>query len=277
MRIVLAFLLAFSFACGDEVLSPGQNQDIEILLRVTGGFAGADYSVIFQASTGRLLGESCANLCDFQAGQVISQLSQAQVSYILGLFEAADIGSRAGTDFGIECCDQFHYEVVYFDGVTSSHVQGSSERLPQSLREAVGTLQGMASGVMPVVVDFESPADGWPRDPLQIRAAAVQGGALEIGVDYGGGCRTHNLQAVAWGGWMESDPVRVRLLLAHEDFDDPCDALIHRDLRFDLSSLQAAYREAYGTESPGETTVVLLLEDPMMAGPLSARVLDYVF
>jgi hypothetical protein len=250
---------------------------VEISLHVTGGFAAADYSVTFRSATGWLLGESCTNLCDFQPGEVLQQLSQSEVSYILSLFEAADIRSKAGTDFGTQCCDQFYFEVAYSEGDFTSQVEGSSELLPQALREAVVALQAMVMNASPVVVDFSTPADRWPRDLLQIRSAEVLGQTLQVSVEYSGGCRVHDVRAVAWGGWMESDPVRVRLFLAHEDFDDPCDALIHRDLRFDLASLRTAYRAAYGTAPPGETTLVLLLEDPLMLGPLSARVLDYTF
>ena len=37
---------------------------------------------------------------------------------------------------------------------------------------------------------------------------------------------------------MESNPVQVRLFLSHEDFDDPCDAWVTEDRRFDLGPVK---------------------------------------
>lgn len=76
---------------------------------------------------------------------------------------------------------------------------------------------------------------------------------------------------------MESFPVQVRLFLSHEDFDDPCDAWITEDFTFDLVPLKLAYQGTYGVAEPGKTTLVLLLEDPQLASPLGARILEYVF
>jgi hypothetical protein len=76
---------------------------------------------------------------------------------------------------------------------------------------------------------------------------------------------------------MESNPVQVRLFLSHEDFDDPCDAWITRDYHFDLGPLKKEYQDSYGVAEPGATTLILLLEDPLVASPLGARVLTYVF
>jgi hypothetical protein len=149
--------------------------------------------------------------------------------------------------------------------------------LPSHLELAVATLQGLVSGEGPVIVDFSTIPGAWPRDSYQIQDASIQGDHLLVKLAYGGGCRSHTVQSVAWGGWMESDPVQVRVFLSHEDFDDPCDAWITVDLRFDLASLRSAYQESYGVGSAGETTLVLLLEDPMLASPLGARWLEYTF
>ena len=76
---------------------------------------------------------------------------------------------------------------------------------------------------------------------------------------------------------MESNPVQTRLFLSHEDFDDPCDAWITREFTFDLIPLKLAYEASYGAAVPGSTTLVLLLADPMLASPMGARRLQYVF
>jgi hypothetical protein len=156
-------------------------------------------------------------------------------------------------------------------------VKGSSEALPPKLKVAIATVQGMVFGTVPVILAFDSSPDQWPTDAFQIQDAVVQAHDLRVTLAYGGGCRTHDVKAVAWGGWMESDPVQVRLFLSHEDFEDPCDAWIVREFSFDLIPLKSAYEGSYGVGEPGTTTLILLLSDPMLASPQGARRLEYRF
>jgi len=250
---------------------------MEIRLHVTDGFAGADYAVVLKGGSRTLVGEACVSFCDFEPGEVLTNLTREQVDYVWTLFDQANIHALDGEDFGTECCDQFHFDVDYRDPRGRSSVRGSSERLPQALKNAVSSLMGMVGGTQPVIVDFDTNPSSWPRDPYQIGDAQVEGHTLEARLSYGGGCMTHDIKAVAWGGWMESFPVQVRLFLSHEDFDDPCDAWITRDFTFDLVPLKLAYQAAYGLSEPGTTTLVLLLDDSQVASPQGARVLEYVF
>jgi len=271
---VLAFFLQ---ACIEDPVTVSGGGEMEIRLHVTGGFAGADYVVFLDGTSRSLVGESCITLCDFTEGEVLQSLTPDQVAFVWAQFEEANIHALDGEDFGVQCCDQFHYDVDYRDSRGRSRVQGSSEVLPQGLKVAVGTLQGMVSGVLPVIVNFDTNPTGWPQDPFQIQEAVISGHTLQIRLSYGGGCRIHDVKVVAWGGWMESNPVQIRLFLSHEDFDDPCDAWLTRDFGFDLVPLKIAYQASYGVAEPGSTTLILLLADPMVAGPLGARWLEYHF
>jgi hypothetical protein len=250
---------------------------MEIRLRVTGGFAGADYAVILDGKSNSLVGESCVASCDFAEGEVLQSLTPEQVDYVWSLFRDADIHALDGEDFGVQCCDQFHFAVEYRDPRGRSRVEGSSEALPQGLRSALATLVGMVSGVVPIIVNFDTTPESWPQDPFQIQEAVISGHMLQIRLAYGGGCRAHDVKVVAWGGWMESNPVQVRLFLSHEDFDDPCDAWVTRDLSFDLVPLKIAHQGSYGVGEPGKTTLILLLADPLLASPMGARWLEYTF
>jgi hypothetical protein len=270
-------LLLFPLACISDPVSVGDGGDMEIRLHVTGGFAGADYTVLLDGSTRILVGEECISFCDFEAGEVLTALTSEQVDYVWALFHEANIQLLDGEDFGNQCCDQFHFDVDYRDQEGRSRVRGSSEVLPQALKVALSTLMGMVDGVLPVIVNFHTNPNSWPRDPYQIEEAEVLGHSLQTRLSYGGGCVAHDVKVVAWGGWMESFPVQVRLFLSHEDFDDPCDAWITRDFTFDLVPLKLAYQASYGVAEPGKTTLVLLLEDPMLASPLGARILEYTF
>jgi hypothetical protein len=62
---------------------------------------------------------------------------------------------------------------------------------------------------------------------------------------------------------FDSFPVRVGILLAHDDPGDPCDAVVRSDLRFDLRPLRTAYAAAYGA---GPASIILMLTDPSQAG-----------
>ncbi len=257
-------------------LVPG-GEEMTVRLHVTGGIAAADYTVVLDGGTRVLVGESCTLLCDFEPGEVLVSLSSEQVDYLWALFLEAGIHALDGEDFGVQCCDQFHYDLEFEDAQGVSRVQGSSEALPEDLRTAVATLQGMVAGNLPVIVAFETDPSSWPSDAFQIQDAAVEGQNLQIRLSYGGGCRTHDVKVIAWGGWLESDPVQVRLFVSHEDFDDPCDAWVTRDFTIGLTPLKLAYQASYGVSEPGKTTLILLLEDPLLASPLGARWLEYRF
>lgn len=275
--LALPILLVAVHGCLRDPISVSGGGGMEIRLHVSGGFAGANYTVVLDGSARALVGESCVNLCDFQAGETLQYLTSEQVDYVWNLFQDAVVLALDGEDFGTQCCDQFYFDLDYSDPRGRSRVKGSSGALPQALNMALGTVQGMVTGTLPLIVNFQTDPSFWPNDGFRIENVAVVGDNLQIALSYGGGCKTHDVKAVAWGGWMESFPVQVRLFISHEDYDDPCDAWITKEFSFDLVPLKSAYQESYGVGQPGETTLKLLLEDPMLASPQGARVLNYKF
>jgi hypothetical protein len=46
---------------------------------------------------------------------------------------------------------------------------------------------------------------------------------------------------------MESFPVQARIVLAHDDRGELCDAYWERELQWDLRPIQEAYRQSYGS------------------------------
>ena len=99
-------------------------------------------------------------------------------------------------------------------------------------------------------------ADGRDRgdDPYLVNSAAVDGHGLTIEVSYAGGCRRHDFTLVISKTFLESDPVQLRAVLAHEANGDACEAGITELLDFDLALVRARYQEFYGS---GTGTVVL--------------------
>ena len=115
-----------------------------------------------------------------------------------------------------------------------------------------------SSGVRSGTVVVSNAPGSWGDDDYVLGAAAIAGDALTLNVSYGGGCATHRFTLVASETFMESSPVRLAVLLAHDANGDACEAWLTEDYRFDLRVIRDRYREAYG-RGPGE--VVLLLDD----------------
>lgn len=60
---------------------------------------------------------------------------------------------------------------------------------------------------------------------------------LYVALSHGGGCAEHEYQ-LRWNGALaESAPPQAFLVLWHGDPGDPCDAIIQKDLFFDLTPL----------------------------------------
>ena len=107
-----------------------------------------------------------------------------------------------------------------------------------------------------VIITKDARDPRWPSDAVMILGAAVKGDSLEMDVSFGGGCRGHTFLLLADGAWRESNPVQTGLRLAHESNNDPCDALLTRVLKFDLTPLKAAYTSSYGS-APGTIRLVI--------------------
>ena len=99
-------------------------------------------------------------------------------------------------------------------------------------------------------------ADGRDRgdDSYVVNSAAVDGHGLTIDVSYGGGCRRHGFMLVISKTFLESDPVQLRAVLAHEANGDACEAWVTESLDFDLALVRTRYQQFYGS---GAGTVVL--------------------
>ena len=110
-----------------------------------------------------------------------------------------------------------------------------------------------------VIRDAGEPgADRWGTDPYQLNAASIAGDTLTVSVSFGGGCRTHEFTLVASNVFLESDPVQLRVSLAHEANDDLCRAWLTEDRDFDLTPIKRLFQNAYQSDAG---TLVLRLEN----------------
>ena len=108
----------------------------------------------------------------------------------------------------------------------------------------------------------------WRTDPIAIDSGRIERDTLVLSVSHGGGCAEHEYALVATNGWMESLPVQLGVILAHDAKGDICKALLLRKLKFDLAPARAAYLAAYsrGTGS-GEFILVIRGSDPSGTSP----------
>lgn len=270
---VAALGLLTGSACGSDPKEP-VTEDVYVEVHVTGGFAAADFTYAIDGAAYEARGVSCVNLCDFSPGDVLAHLSADQVRRYSQMLLDGGIIEFDGEDFGNPCCDQFYYTIVFAYGDREASVKGATTTLPAGLAHAVMELDKLVHGTVPIIVDFDSRPDDWPQDPLALRGYWLDGHILSLDVEHGGGCAHHEYDLVAWGGWMESFPVQVNVLLAHEDHDDPCDAIIRRTLQFDLTPLREAYWRSYGGGSPLANVIILRLTVPDGQGP---RLIEYTF
>lgn len=82
-------------------------------------------------------------------------------------------------------------------------------------------------------------------DPATIDSASIGGDVLLLYMSHGG-CTPHTFELLTSGVFLESYPVQVPALLAHDGKGEPCRALFRPIARFDLTALKRTYQQAYG-------------------------------
>ena len=253
--------------CGSSgPLGPIATDDVSITLAVSGGFIGQSWEFLVDGETREVVGVRCDAHCDFEAGEAIVPVSEAQIADLAGRLEAAGVFERSG-DYENECCDQIGYDLRYRRGDRTARVQGTDQTIPAELATAIGHLATLGRGEVPILIAQGTEPTDWPRDAYTLGAVEADGRTLRAEVSYGGGCRAHRMDLVAWGGWLESEPVQVNALITHDAGDDPCDAYLTEERVFDLSPLARAWVDAYGPPS-GPIRINLRLWDPVSGSPV---------
>lgn len=93
-------------------------------------------------------------------------------------------------------------------------------------------------------------------DDHTILEATIDDQDLQIKIQYGGGCGDIMTSLVTNGLFMESFPVQLALKMSFIDEDD-CKALVQEDVCFNLSEIEALYKQDYQTDNG---TIILRLE-----------------
>lgn len=244
--------------------------DVKIRLHLTGGITGLDYAILVDGASGIALGESCVSQCPFAAGDTLLALVDAQLESWSRRLREAGILDLDGTDYGSQCCDFFDVELSYSDGLEEASIRGTTDRMPASIQAVVNDLAALSHGLLSVVVDPAVRLGTVPTDPVGLRGISLSGSTLLMDLEYTGGCKVHAFALVWDGAWRESFPVQTGLVLAHDDQDDTCEALIRVTREFRLQPLEAAYAAVYPAEPPGERRLVL---DVVLPGDQETRLI----
>lgn len=81
---------------------------------------------------------------------------------------------------------------------------------------------------------------------FQVDSVWIRDDVIWLRVTYGGGCQNHHFWLfMSPDNFMESNPVQVAFFLRHYSNNDPCDALITRDLAFSLRPMIIRHRQVY--------------------------------
>ncbi len=88
---------------------------------------------------------------------------------------------------------------------------------------------------------------------VQVSDVHVEKDELRLAVAFGGGCEPHAFRLCWDGAFLESLPGQARLRLMHDARPDSCEALLRRDLAFDLGPVRRAYEAQY----PGDRAKII--------------------
>ena len=256
--LLAASVLALAPGCLSEAINAPVGADLEIGVVASGGLTARTVGFVIEGETGNVRATECSGICPAVPGEIIVTLSKHQLEALVEALESADIIALDGTDFGTACCDQVDMTIEYRNRGRRSAVEGTTSLFPEPLRAAAGRLNEIGSGLVPAVVAFALTPAGWPADALTLDEIRVDGPILTFVATFGGGCAQHTVDIVAWNGWLESFPVQIGAIAAHDARSDPCDAIVRSPRRFDLTPLRKAYEASYG---PGPATLVINLAD----------------
>ena len=100
--------------------------------------------------------------------------------------------------------------------------------------------------------------DRFGTDAYVLNSATITDDTLNISVSYSGGCEEHQFTLVVSEEFLESFPVQLRVSIAHDANNDPCEAYPTENYRFDLTPIKTMYQAAYRQEAG---TIILRLKD----------------
>lgn len=107
---------------------------------------------------------------------------------------------------------------------------------------------GDTSAQMIRMVHFSTnPPEILLRDNFELSGVSILDDTLTMFVRYGGGCFEHDFGLyMDPPEFMESNPAQADIYLRHYGNDDPCDALVSDQIRFNIRPIAELYERQYG-------------------------------
>lgn len=136
--LALALVACLLAACNSDAVGP--TSDLQIRVRITGGIAGVDYTVLVDGASRTVVGESCVTGCAFVSGETLAEVSDSRIREWAEQLVEGGIVREEGRDYGNECCDIFHATLDYIDGTQESSVRGTTSLMPQSFQDVVSEI-----------------------------------------------------------------------------------------------------------------------------------------
>jgi hypothetical protein len=102
-------------------------------------------------------------------------------------------------------------------------------------------------GLIKPVIFISDNINSLQSDSVIIEQIEIKNNILTISCSYLGGCEVHSLNLFSEIGFLESDPVQLRMRLIHHAYSDSCQNVINEKVAFDLKSVATLYKSAYRT------------------------------
>lgn len=102
------------------------------------------------APDGEVVGDHCAVLCSFQAGDTLHVLTAAQRATLADLVDASGIAELgADVEYPTPCCDYFSYELTLSTADMTRTVKGPEATTPSGMADLVHAMIQLQDGGSP--------------------------------------------------------------------------------------------------------------------------------
>ena len=113
--------------------------------------------------------------------------------------------------------------------------------------------------IQPVVID-NSVYNTSSRDAFEFLRVELDNDLLTIEISYSGGLKSHDFGLIGTGEFMESMPIQTRVALSHDSNGDLGEALLTKELNYDLKPLKELYFSIYSFTSPDDISLQINIE-----------------
>jgi hypothetical protein len=146
-----------------------------------------------------------------------------------------------------------------------SDLDGGSRSLPYSTYhlklEVTPNTSGQGFDGVVIPMTISSQLDDIQQAPYRVGEASIVGDQLNLGINFGGGCRSHYfVNYLIKHTSNDSQTPEAIMVLCHYDNSDFCEAYISKSLSFDLTPVQRIYPESYPESMEGRQILIHIMD-----------------